>query len=46
MDFMNTLLILTNTEKAKLIKMDPGAKVPLHTHNGKEFILVLEGSFQ
>ena len=25
--------------------MQPGAKVPLHTHNGKEFILVLEGSF-
>ena len=25
--------------------MDPGAKVPLHSHSGKEFILVLEGSF-
>ena len=32
-------------EKAKLIKMDPGSKVPLHSHNGKEYILVLEGSF-
>lgn len=37
---------LTNTEKAKLIKMDPGAKVPLHSHKGKEFILILEGSFR
>ena len=36
---------LSNKERAKLIKMQPGAKVPLHTHNGKEFILVLEGSF-
>lgn len=36
---------LSNTENAKLIKMDPGAKVPLHSHNGKEYILVLEGSF-
>ena len=36
---------LSKTEKAKLIKMNPGAKVPLHSHNGKEFILVLEGSF-
>ena len=38
-------LDLTNKEKAKLIKMNPGAKVPLHSHKGKEFILVLEGSF-
>lgn len=29
----------------KLIKMDPGTSVPLHSHNGKEYILVLEGSF-
>lgn len=36
---------LTNKEKAKLIKMTPGAKVPIHSHNGKEYILVLEGSF-
>ena len=36
---------LSNKEKAKLIKMDPGAKVPLHSHNGKEFILVIDGSF-
>jgi len=25
--------------------MDPGTFVPLHSHNGKEYILVLEGSF-
>lgn len=36
---------LSDKESAKLIKMDPGAKVPLHSHNGKEYILVLEGSF-
>ena len=36
---------LATNEKAKLIKMDPGAKVPLHSHNGKEYILILEGSF-
>jgi putative transcriptional regulator len=33
------------SESAKLIKMDPGAKVPLHSHNGREYILVLDGSF-
>ena len=26
--------------------MDPGSRVPLHTHNGKEYILVLEGKFR
>ncbi len=36
---------LSKNEKTKLIKMDPGTKVPLHSHNGKEYILVLEGSF-
>ena len=36
---------LSNTETAKLIKMDPGTSVPIHSHNGKEFILVLEGNF-
>ena len=25
--------------------MDPGVSVPLHSHGGKEYILVLEGSF-
>ena len=32
-------------DNIKLIKMDPGTSVPLHSHNGKEYILVLEGSF-
>ena len=32
-------------DSVKLIKMDPGTSVPLHSHNGKEYILVLEGSF-
>ena len=36
---------LSKTEYAKLIKMDPGSSVPLHSHNGKEYILVLEGKF-
>lgn len=36
---------LSKKENAKLIKMNPGTKVPLHSHNGKEYILVLDGSF-
>jgi putative transcriptional regulator len=36
---------VTSNEKAKIIKMNPGTKVPLHSHNGREYILVLEGSF-
>ena len=32
-------------DELKLIKMEPGASVPLHSHGGKEYILVLEGSF-
>ena len=32
-------------ETIKLIKMDPGTSVPLHSHNGKEYILVIDGSF-
>ena len=32
-------------DELKLIKMDPGASVPLHSHGGKEYILVLNGSF-
>jgi putative transcriptional regulator len=38
-------LKISNKESAKLIKMKPGAKIPLHSHNGKEYILVLQGSF-
>jgi len=43
--FYEYSLKLSKNESAKLIKMDPGARVPLHSHKGKEYILVLEGSF-
>ena len=43
--FYEYSLKLSTNENVKLIKMDPGASVPLHSHNGKEYILVLEGSF-
>ena len=36
---------VNDNDSVKLIKMDPGASVPLHSHNGKEYILVLDGSF-
>jgi len=36
---------IDDKDELKLIKMDPGVSVPLHSHGGKEFILVLEGSF-
>tara|TARA_B100000575_G_C23120164_1_gene648096 strand:+ start:1494 stop:2123 length:630 start_codon:yes stop_codon:yes gene_type:complete len=36
---------IDDKDQLKLIKMDPGASVPSHSHGGKEFILVLEGSF-
>ena len=36
---------ISKKEKAKLIKISPGAKIPLHSHNGREFILVLYGKF-
>ena len=36
---------LNDKDSVKLIKMDPGTSVPLHSHNGKEYILVLDGSF-
>jgi putative transcriptional regulator len=32
-------------DKIKLIKMDAGTSVPLHSHSGKEYILVIDGSF-
>ena len=38
-------LPFNGTDSVKLIKMDPGTSVPIHSHNGKEYILVLEGSF-
>jgi len=37
---------IDDKDELKLIKMDPGVSVPLHSHGGKEYILVLEGSFQ
>jgi len=43
--FYEYSLNLSKKDDAKLIKMDPGTSVPLHTHNGKEYILILEGSF-
>ena len=38
-------LPLKDDDTIKLIKMDPGTSVPLHSHNGKEYILVIDGSF-
>ncbi len=36
---------IKDNDEIKLIKMDPGVSVPLHSHGGKEYILVLSGSF-
>ena len=36
---------INDKDELKLIKMDPGASIPLHSHGGKEYILVIEGSF-
>ncbi len=36
---------INDKDELKLIKMEPGASVPNHSHGGKEYILVLEGSF-
>tara|TARA_B100001287_G_scaffold274661_1_gene280429 strand:+ start:4406 stop:5035 length:630 start_codon:yes stop_codon:yes gene_type:complete len=36
---------LKDEDDLKLIKMEPGASVPHHSHGGKEYILVLSGSF-
>ncbi len=43
--FKEYSLSFDDSDSVKLIKMDPGTSVPLHSHNGKEYILVLEGSF-
>ena len=43
--FYNYSFAISNKEKAKLIKMEPQTRVPLHSHNGNEYILVLDGSF-
>lgn len=36
---------ISDVNKLKFIKMAPGTSVPLHSHGGKEYILVLKGSF-
>ena len=43
--FKELSLNIEDNDEIKLIKMDPGISVPLHSHGGKEYILVLEGSF-
>ena len=43
--FKEYSLPIDDSDSIKLIKMEPGTSVPLHSHNGKEYILVLEGSF-
>tara|TARA_Y100001970_G_scaffold166351_1_gene203463 strand:- start:29801 stop:30439 length:639 start_codon:yes stop_codon:yes gene_type:complete len=43
--FKEFSLPVKDRDDIKLIKMDPGISVPLHSHNGKEYILVLDGSF-
>ena len=43
--FKEYILPINDNDSIKLIKMEPGTSVPLHSHNGKEYILVLEGSF-
>ena len=43
--FKEFKISLNDKDSVKLIKMDPGTSVPLHSHNGKEYILVLDGSF-
>ena len=37
---------INDNTQLKLIKMEPGVSVPLHSHDGKEYILVLSGSFR
>ena len=43
--FKEFKITVNDNDSVKLIKMDPGTSVPLHSHNGKEYILVLDGSF-
>ena len=43
--FKEFKILVNDNDSVKLIKMDPGTSVPLHSHNGKEYILVLDGSF-
>ena len=37
---------IDDKDELKLIKMDPGASVPMHSHGGTEYILVIDGSFK
>ena len=43
--FNEFILNIKDKDELKLIKMEPGVSVPLHSHGGKEYILVLSGSF-
>ena len=43
--FSEFSLNINDENNLKLIKMEPGISGPLHSHDGKEFILVLNGSF-
>ena len=43
--FKEYILPIKDEDSIKIIKMDPGTSVPLHSHNGKEYILVIDGSF-
>ena len=43
--FKEFSLKIEDEDEIKLIKMDPGISVPIHSHGGKEYILVLSGSF-
>ncbi len=43
--FKEFTIPVNDNDSVKLIKMDPGTSVPLHSHSGKEYILVLDGSF-
>ena len=36
---------IKDDDEIKLSKMDPGVSVPIHSHGGREYILVLSGSF-
>ena len=36
---------IDDADELKLIKMEPGTAAPNHSHGGKEYILVLSGSF-
>ena len=43
--FKEISIPVNDNDSVKLIKMDPGTSVPLHSHSGKEYILVVDGSF-